>query len=102
MPPDEKKPELSGSSPPRAPLSDFEVAIALHKIKWELAAINQKLEKAEQNDERFKQMETHFNAVKWFARIAVVAALGSLFAVVAARMSSRLEAPPPPPPLQGR
>ncbi len=99
MSPPEKVPELLDSALPRALPSDVEVAIALHKIKWELAAINKKLETAANNDERFKVMETHFTSVKWFAAAACVAALGALFTVVATKMSSHISDPPT---LQGR
>lgn len=104
---DEKTPGLSKSSPPRAPLTEFEIAILLERIKQEMKAnrdeqrrefelIRADLKTAKENDERFKVLETHFGIVKWFAGIAVVAALGSLFTVVAKSVSVRVGDAPPP------
>ncbi len=100
MAPPEKDPEQSRSALPREPLTGFEVAIAIHKIKWQLDVISGKLEKAESNDERFKVMETHFTTVKWFCAAAIVAALGALFAVIGMRMSAHISDTPTT--LQGR
>jgi len=103
---DEKTPGLAKSSPPRAPLTDYEVALALERIKLEMRAnrdeqrrefdlIRADLATAKQNDERFKVLETHFGIVKWFAGIAVIAALGALFTVVAKSISVHVGDVPP-------
>jgi hypothetical protein len=94
MPP-EKHQGLTGSSPPRAPLTDIELLITLDRMRGALDRVENRLAKAEANDQRFEKMETHFTAVKWFAGIAVAAALVSLINGIAARMSWHISDRPP-------
>jgi hypothetical protein len=101
--PEEKSPRLSQSSPPRAPMTEIELLITLDRMRRSIDSIDSRLAAAEANDKRFEKMETHFNVAKWFAGIALVAAVGSLVASLGARMSWRLDtSPPTPPSLQGR
>jgi hypothetical protein len=95
MSPPEKSQGLSSSSPPRAPLSDIELLITLDRLRGAVDRLDQRLGTAEANDKRFEKMETHFTAVKWFAGIAVAAALVSLINGIAARMSWHISDAPP-------
>jgi hypothetical protein len=105
--PEDKDPDLGKSSPPRSPLSAYEVALALERIKLEMRSnrdeqrrefdlIRADLKTAKDNDERFKVLETHFGVVKGFVVIAVVAGVGALFTVVAKSVSVRIGDAPPP------
>ena len=105
---EEKAPGLVGSSPPRAPLTDFEVAIQLERIKLEMRSnrdeqrrefelIRVDLKTAKDNDERFARVEHDVRVAKWAVMIFGGALITAMAIGLAGRFSVRIADPPPPP-----
>lgn len=97
MSPPEKSPGLSGSAPPRAPLTDIELLVTLDRMRRSIEAIEDRLKKAESNDERFTKLEHDFRIVRWLTTLAVGATFVALINGVAGRFSWRTDPAPPVP-----
>ncbi len=94
--PEEKSTDQSRSSPPRAPFTEFEVALLLDRMSRDIKQIKDDLETARKNDERYSKMEHDFRIVRWFAVVAATGAIAALVAAVASRVSWRSDAAPAP------